>query len=56
MLASEEGRTVNYKLNCPAWYKPYAEILFETDFDRLLTILAAGTEAAVFQRHWGISC
>jgi hypothetical protein len=43
---------VNYKLNCPAWYKPYAEILFEADFDRLLRILAAGTEAAVFQRHW----
>ncbi len=43
---------MNYKLNCPAWYKPYAEILFETDFDRLLTILVAGTEAAVFQRHW----
>jgi hypothetical protein len=52
MMALEEGSTVNYKLNCPAWYKPYAEILFETDFDRLLIILAAGTEAAVFQRHW----
>ena len=43
---------MNYKLNCPAWYKPYAEILFEADFDRLLRILAAGTEAAGFQRHW----
>jgi len=43
---------VNYKLNCPAWYKPDAEILFQTDFDRLLAILAAGTEAAVFQRQW----
>jgi hypothetical protein len=52
MLASEEGSTVNYKLNCPAWCGPYAEILLETDFERLLTILAAGTEAAVFQRHW----
>jgi hypothetical protein len=41
MLASEEGSRVNYKLNCLAWYKPYAEILFESDFDRLLTIMAA---------------
>jgi hypothetical protein len=51
ILASEEGSTVNYKLNCPAWYKTYAEVLLETDFERLLTILA-GTEVAVFQRHW----
>jgi len=56
MLGWEEGSTVNYKLNCSAWYKPHTEILFETDFDRLLTVLAAGTEAAIFQRHWGISC
>jgi len=52
MLPSEEGGAVNYKPNCLAWYNPYAEILLETDFERLLTILAAGTEAAVFQRHW----
>jgi hypothetical protein len=51
MLASAEGSTVNYKLNCPAWYKLYAETLFKTDVDRLLTILAVGTEAAVSQRH-----
>ena len=51
MLSSEEGSTVNYELNCPAWYKPYAEVLFETDFERLLTILAI-PEVAIFQRHW----
>jgi len=51
MLSPEEGSTVNYELNCPAWYKPNAEVLLKTDFERLLTILA-GTEVAVFQRHW----
>jgi hypothetical protein len=49
MPASEEGSTVNYKLNCLPWHKPSAEVLLETDSERLLTILAA-TEMAVFQR------
>jgi hypothetical protein len=48
MLLSEEGRTLNYKLNCPAWHKPYAEVLLETDSAKLSTIFAA-TEVAVFQ-------
>jgi hypothetical protein len=56
MLASEEGSTVNYKLNCPASYQPYAEILFETDFDRLLTILAAGNRSSSLPAPLGISC
>jgi hypothetical protein len=55
MLASEGGSTVNYELNYPAWYKPYEEVLLETDFERLLTILT-GTEGAVFQRHWESVC
>jgi len=50
MLASEEGRSVNHELNCPAWSKLYAEVWLETDFERLLRILA-GTEVAVFQHH-----
>jgi hypothetical protein len=54
MLAAEEGSTVNYKLNCPAWYKPYAEAFLETSSERLLTILAA-TEIAVFQRLWELT-
>jgi hypothetical protein len=29
MLASEEVSKVKYKLNCPAWHKPYAEALLE---------------------------
>jgi hypothetical protein len=55
ILASEEGSTVNYELNCPAWYKPYDEVLLDTDFERLLTILT-GTEVAIFQRHWESVC
>jgi len=55
MLAAEEGNTVNYKLNCPAWYKPYDEVLLETDLERLLTILA-GTEMAGLPTSWGIRC
>ena len=43
------GSTVNHKLNLPAWRKPYAEALLETDSERLLTMLAA-TEIIVFQR------
>jgi len=27
MLPSEEDSTVNYKLNCPAWRKSYADVL-----------------------------
>jgi hypothetical protein len=37
VLLSEEGSTLNYKLNCPAWHKPTAEALLETDPERLLT-------------------
>jgi hypothetical protein len=55
MLAAEEGNTVNYKLNCPAWYKPYDEVLLETDLERLLTILA-GPEMAGLPTPWGIRC
>jgi hypothetical protein len=54
MLASEEGSTVNHKLNYPAWRKPYAEDLLETDSERLLTVLAA-TGTAVFQRLWELA-
>jgi hypothetical protein len=37
VLLSEEGSTLNYKLNCPAWHKPTAEALLETEPERLLT-------------------
>ena len=49
MLLSEEGSPLNYKLNCPAWHKPYAEALLEANLERLVTIWAA-TEVAVIQR------
>jgi hypothetical protein len=48
VLTAEEDSTVNYKLNCAAWDNPYAEVWSETDFEKLLTILA-GSETAVFQ-------
>ncbi len=54
MLPSEEGGTVNYKQNCPAWHKPYAEALLEIRSERLLTNLAA-TEIAAFQRLWELA-
>jgi hypothetical protein len=47
MLASEEGSTVNYKLNCPAWFEPHAEALLETDLERLLKISAATEIASI---------
>jgi hypothetical protein len=42
---------VKCKLNCPAWPKPDAEDLFETESEGLLKIPAA-TEIAIFQRLW----
>jgi hypothetical protein len=50
MLPTEEGSTVNYKLNCHASHRPDAEALLETDPGKLLTILAAKV-VAVFQGH-----
>jgi hypothetical protein len=44
-----EGSTGNYKLDYPAWHKPYAEALLETDPEILVKLLAA-TEIAVFER------
>ena len=54
MLPAEEGRTLSYKLNCPAWPKPNDEDLLEIGCERLLTILAA-TEIAVFQCLWELA-
>jgi hypothetical protein len=48
MQASEEGSTVKYEPNCPAWPNPCAEDLLETDSERLLKTSAA-TEIPVFQ-------
>ena len=52
--ASEEGSTVRFKLNCPAWPKPCAEDLLETGSEGLLKIPAAA-EIAVFRRLWGFA-
>jgi hypothetical protein len=38
MRAPAEGCTMNYKLNCLAWRKPYIEVLLVIGFKRLLTI------------------
>ena len=54
MLPAEEGSTVNYKLNCPASHKPYAEAFLETDPWKLLTIFVT-TEIAVFERLWELA-
>jgi hypothetical protein len=54
MQASEEGSPAKYKPNCPAWPKPYAEDLLETDRERLLKIWVA-TEIAVFPRPWELA-
>jgi hypothetical protein len=45
----EEGRTENHKPDYPAWHKPYAEALLETDPEILVKLVAA-TERAVFER------
>jgi hypothetical protein len=44
MLLSEEGSTLNCKRNCPAWRKPYVDVLKETNSQRLLTVFAATEE------------
>src|ERR1700676_1168616 len=44
-----EGTKGNYKRDYPAWQKPYAEALLETDPEILVKLLAA-TEIAVFER------
>jgi len=49
VLPSEGGSTKNYKLDYPAWHKPYVEALLETDPEVLLKLLAV-TEKAVFER------
>ncbi len=48
-LLSQEGSTQKYKLNYPAWHKPYAEALLATDPETLMTLLEV-TQAAVFER------
>jgi hypothetical protein len=42
-------RSVNRKLNLPAWHKPYAEALLESDPEISAPLLAA-TERAIFER------
>jgi len=46
---SQEGSTLKYKPNYPAWHKPYAEALLATDPEILMTLLEV-TQAAVFAR------
>lgn len=47
----EEGRTENHKPDYPAWHKPYAEALLETD-PKILVKLVAATERGVFEPSW----
>jgi hypothetical protein len=42
-------RSVDRKLNLPAWHKPYAEALLESDPEISAPLLAA-TERAIFER------
>src|SRR6202521_5228961 len=51
---AEAGSRADCKLNCPAWHKPHAWALLETDSVRLLKISAA-TEMADFQRFLGLA-
>jgi hypothetical protein len=49
VLPFEEGRTENHKPDYPAWHKPYAAAVFETDHEILVKLVAAA-ERAVFER------
>jgi hypothetical protein len=48
-MLSARLRSVNRKLNLPAWHKPYAEALLESDPEISAPLLAA-TERAIFER------
>jgi hypothetical protein len=49
MLPTREPNIVSRRLNPPAWHKPYAEALRETNPEILVKLLAA-TERALFER------
>jgi hypothetical protein len=49
MLPGREASIVSRRLNPPAWHKPYAEALRETNPEILVKLLAA-TERALFER------
>jgi hypothetical protein len=49
MLPTREPSIVSRRLNPPAWHKPYAEALLETNPEILVKLLTA-TERALFER------
>jgi hypothetical protein len=49
MLPTRDRRSLNHELSFPAWHKPYAEALLESDPEIVVKLLAA-TEKAVFER------